>query len=162
MPYYELPPQYEYRAVQPQEHSAQSTFVLLAEKLEPETCQVLKIFDELGILAIYGDYNGGHDEGFAELNRVELAGGETILAEDLTLKLVSGPISQIQPKALRQYYGGTLVSPEQKVDFLLESVANDLATFLLGDGYGTGEFSMYGSFKFNLATGTIIDIQEDN
>jgi len=38
-------------------------------------------------------------------------------------------------------------------------LAEELASKLLGDGYGTGELSLYGAFKVDLISGAIEDDQ---
>ena len=41
--------------------------------------------------------------------------------------------------------------------FAIEELGHELASRLLGDGYGTGEYQLYGMFDADLVTGEIVD-----
>jgi hypothetical protein len=45
----------------------------------------------------------------------------------------------------------------QKLDHILQDLCNEWASMLLGDSYGTGEYSMYGAFAVDLEACTITD-----
>ncbi len=130
------------------------------ENLDPDSRQVFDVLRELGVRVVYCRYNGGGDEGFAELSGVKLE--DTIIEfDDLKHQLADGSLGSKTTEYLRRYYSYIgEPSPEQRVEFFLDLFASELATHLLGQGYGTGEYSMKGSFRASLLTGKIIDEQE--
>ena len=153
MPYFRLPEQrqYEYEL-------ASGQFSL--QDLDPDSRDVLDVLTELGITSIYCTYNGGHDEGFAYLSVVKLEDG-IIEFDDLKHQLAEGSLGIKTSENLNRYYSYVgSPSKKQRVEFYLDGFARSLATRLLGQGYGTGEYSMKGAFKANLKTGQITDEQE--
>ena len=48
-------------------------------------------------------------------------------------------------------------TPGQAVMCAFEELAGELATVLLGRGFGTGEYELYGAFTADLATGDLVD-----
>ncbi len=134
------------------------------EDLDPELRQVFDVLRELGVRTVYCRYNGGGDEGFAQLSGVKLE-DKIVEFTDLKQQLTEGLLgSKTSDKYLRRYYsyssfGFEEPSRGQRVEFFLNLFAGFLATRLLGQGYGTGEYSMKGSFRANLETGEIIDEQ---
>ncbi len=129
------------------------------ENLNSDSRQVFDVLRELGVKVIHCRYNGGGDEGFAHFDRVELE-DRTVSLNALKSQLATGSLGSKTSEYLRSYYHSTQPSPEQRVDFFLELLADELAIHLLGSGYGTGEYSMKGAFSANLETGEIIDQQE--
>jgi len=51
---------------------------------------------------------------------------------------------------------GSLPDPK-KLDHILFDLCNEWASMLLGEGFGTGEYSMYGAFTVDLETCAITD-----
>jgi hypothetical protein len=47
--------------------------------------------------------------------------------------------------------------PEKLVALALDDLGDEMASSLLGRGYGTGEYSMYGVLTADLTTGTLTD-----
>ena len=129
------------------------------EILDPDSRQVIDVLIELGVKIIYCRYNGGGDEGFAECSGVKLE-DSIVEFEELKSRLADGLLGSKTSQYLRSYYY-SLGEPsrEQRVEFFLDLLASALATCLLGQGFGTGEYSMKGSFRANLETGAIIDEQ---
>ena len=129
------------------------------ENLDPDSRQVFDVLRDLGVKVIYCRYNGGGDEGFAQFSGVKLE-DRIIEFDDLKYQLSEGSLGSKTSQYLRSYYRSLgEPSPEQRVEFFLDLLASSLATFLLGQGYGTGEYSMKGSFRANLETGEITDEQ---
>lgn len=151
MPYFKSPNQrkYEYEIANGQ---------FKPENLNSDSRQVFDVLREFGAKVIHCCYNGGGDEGFAHFDRVELE-DRTVSLNELKQQLAAGSLGSKTSEYLRSYYRNQ-PSPEQRVDFFLELLADELAIHLLGSGYGTGEYSMKGAFKANLETGEIIDQQE--
>ncbi|MBD2070221.1 hypothetical protein H6F93_22355 [Leptolyngbya sp. FACHB-671] len=129
------------------------------ENLDPDLRQVFGVLRELGVKVIYCRYNGGGDEGFAQFSGVKLE-DRIIEFDDLKYQLAEGSLGSQTSQYLRNYYR-YLGEPsrEQRVEFFLDLLADSLAICLLGQYYGTGEYSMKGSFRANLETGEIIDEQ---
>jgi hypothetical protein len=103
-------------------------------------------------------YDGGNDEGFSWLERVELRDGTLLNADALAQKLLDLQIHEKIYTAgilTREAFGG-----DQK--FQLKAIADDWlcavwATLLLGSGFGTGEYAMFGAFSVDLDTCLITD-----
>jgi hypothetical protein len=129
------------------------------DDLEPDSRQVFEILRGLGVQSVYCSYNGGYDEGFAHLDAVEL-GDRRLELNELKYQLATGVLGSKTSDDLQNYYFNREPSPDQRVEFYLESFASELAISLLGSNYGTGEFSIRGSFRANLLTREIMDEQE--
>jgi hypothetical protein len=112
---------------------------------------------KVGVRRFYCRYDGGHDEGFSRLDRAEMANGERLDADALSRRLTEAGL-------LDKIYAAGLMRPsahfsDQELlrQFLDDWLANEWAIMLLGDGYGTGEYSMYGAFTVDLEACTIVD-----
>lgn len=127
------------------------------EALSSDSRQVFDVLREIGAKIVYCRYNGGYDEGFAHFDRVELE-DKTVSLKELKPQLAEGLLGSKTSEYFSYYREEP--SKEQRVNFFLEMFADELAINLLGNGYGTGEYSMKGSFRANLETGEIIDEQE--
>jgi hypothetical protein len=126
------------------------------ENLNPDARQVYDVLREFGVKIVCCDYNGGGDEEFAQLSLVRLE-DKIIEFNNLMPQLIDSSLGSKLTGDLLSYYSYVgEPSPEQRVEFFLELFANSLATYLLGKGYGTGEFSMEGSFSANLENGELI------
>lgn len=153
MPYFQEPNQRKY------EYELTSNQQFNYENLSSDSREVFEVLREFGAKVVYCRYNGGYDEGFAHFDKVEIE-DRTIDLNDLKLQLAAGSLGSKTSEYLCRYYHTNQPLPEQRVEFFLEMFADELAIALLGSGYGTGEYSMKGSFKANLETGEIIDQQE--
>ncbi|MDY6898011.1 MAG: hypothetical protein SWZ49_08015, partial [Cyanobacteriota bacterium] len=131
------------------------------DNLDSDSQQVFDVLREIGVKTVYCRYNGGHDEGFADFTGAKVE-DRVVEFEELKSLLAQGLLGSKTTEYLRRYYGFRHgePSPQQRVEFYLDEFARSLATHLLGSGYGTGEYSMKGSFKANLLTGKIVDEQE--
>jgi hypothetical protein len=94
---------------------------------------------EMGARRVYCRYDGGHDEGFAWLDHVEMRTGEKIDVDALSQHFT-------KPNGLTRFH-----------DLGIESFADGLGwlcdhcvAMLLGESYGTGEYVMYGAFVIDL------------
>ena len=112
---------------------------------------------ELGVGFVGCSYDGGGDEGFAHFD-VAAIGNARLTVDDLSGRLADGPLGEIpeHPWIFPPDYFHHL-SRSERVKEYLDHFAFTLAEHLLGDGYGTGEYSMYGSFVADLTTGAIDD-----
>jgi hypothetical protein len=112
---------------------------------------------EIGARRVYCRYDGGNDEGFAWLDSVELQAGERINADALGRRLYE---IQVQDKlyvaGIANRAGGVL-DQEGLQDLVRDWLVDEWAPMLLGNGYGTGEYSMYGAFTVDLDACVITD-----
>ena len=120
-----------------------------------------------GVRRVYCRYDGGNDEGFAWLDSVEMQDGERIAAAALPPRLRDARFFDRlrAARVLRQsnmiydnprFDIGSLPDP-QKLDHIFRDLCNEWATMLVGEGFGTGEYSMYGAFTVDLETRAITD-----
>lgn len=111
-------------------------------------------------------YDGGHDEGFAHADAVWFGdGSEAQSVVDLSRRWASSPLVERIGTAVRERHPNDFhhttyafrPAPEQWVDLAFCELAEAVVSALLGDGYGTGEYSLYGACVLDLATGEITD-----
>ena len=155
MPYFKLPGKrkYEYEP-------AIGELKFSPENLDSDSRQVFDVLHEIGVKTVYCRYNGGHDEGFADLTGAKLE-DRTVEFEELKSLLAESSLgSKTSENLIRYYRNYTEPPPRVRVEFYLDGFARSLATHLLGSGFGTGEYSMKGSFRANLVSGKIVDEQE--
>ena len=112
-------------------------------------------------------YDGGYDEGFAHPD-VLLFGKKRRIAADVLRELTSSKlVARIREAAGResrwgnatQLYAGA--APAQAATYALDELAGELAAKLLGDGFGTGEYELYGAFTADLKTGDLVRRNDD-
>ena len=106
-----------------------------------------------GVRSVYCRYDGGNDEGFAWFDHYATVSGALVAADLVGEKLQEIRIGEMLPKivtnlpneagALGHYIGGIL--------------SHYWSSMLLGSGFGTGEYVMYGAFIADLDKCTIID-----
>jgi hypothetical protein len=108
-------------------------------------------------------YDGGYDEGFAHPDAV-LVGTEWRPAAELLAELATPElITRIREAASRDSMWGNAsvlyaeAEPAQAATYALDELVTELATRLLGQGFGTGEYELYGAFTANLLTGQLVD-----
>lgn len=119
-----------------------------AIKAEAEAARFAAALKALGATRAYARYDGGNDEGFAWFDHCLMADGSTRDADRLAKDLVEAGIT---PEI--QTWGGHSPTRNALDDF----VASTWAIKLLGQGYGTGEYVMYGAFWADLDTGLLTD-----
>jgi len=113
---------------------------------------------DLGVVSLRCRYDGGYDEGFAWLHEATLADGTTLDPDALAARLLADPGTKQRLDSAKIQAFENRTPTQKKLAF---AIANDLcldwAVALLGRGYGTGEFAMYGMFTVDLRTNTITD-----
>jgi hypothetical protein len=112
---------------------------------------------KIGARRAHYRYDGGNDEGFSWLESVEMQDGGRINAGALTQRLLD--IRLLDKLNAANVIGARRDSrPDQEeLDLVLLWLCDEWATMLLGRGYGTGEYSMYGAFTVDLEACTIAD-----
>ena len=102
-------------------------------------------------------YDGGSDEGFAWFERFECADGQKPSLKALTEKLKSAGV-QNQLNAAGFTPTAKPYPPYGNLREILDyQLPTEWASLLLGHGFGTGEYSMYGACTVDLETCTITD-----
>jgi hypothetical protein len=135
-------------------------------KLAPLVAKVLTAMRAIGAVRFRVRYDGGHDEGFSHAESVEMADGSTLPIDALVQKLAN-PQQAAQLRAAAAMPGGShwyqadqyyaKLTDAQVVSSALDELADLMTSSLLGQGYGTGEYSMYGAITADLKTGAITD-----
>jgi hypothetical protein len=103
---------------------------------------------DLGGTRAYMRYDGGNDEGFAWFDHCVFRDGSTRDAERLAKDLETSGFKL----GMKTFSGGSAVR-----EGLDDIVATTWSIKLLGQGYGTGEYVMYGAFSVDLETGVATD-----
>jgi hypothetical protein len=106
-----------------------------------------------GVRRVYCRYDGGHDEGFAWPDYFDMQDGGRISPRDLAGRLRGAGLADRLSAA-----GAMNLDAFTETDLdVLRRLCFEWASLLLGDGYGTGEYSMYGAFMVDLDACTISD-----
>lgn len=125
---------------------------------------LLKGFD-----AVQVSYDGGHDEGFAHFDHAVARG--VLFSPDEIITLLTGTgfeeaavhmyyDERYPADALRQFEERLRAMPvEERMRQAVEEFAQQLATQLLGSGFGTGEYELKGRFHCDLNTGVLTDLE---
>jgi len=115
---------------------------------------------EIGVRRAYCRYDGGNDEGFAWLDRFEMQDGQRVSTDTMASRLHEMRVQErlYAAEFMKRAEGAS----DDEVRGEIKSLATDWlctywASMLLGDGFGTGEYSMYGAFVVDLERCTIID-----
>jgi hypothetical protein len=140
---------YEYEAAEAQ---------FKRQKLDEVARVTVDALVQLGASEFRVRYDGGYDEGFSHSEffviknqqRPALAVADE-LAGTSSIAAIRAAITQ------SAYRPSGEMSDSQMARFAIDQLAHELATLLLGRGYGTGEYSLYGAFTANLRTGQLVD-----
>lgn len=132
---------------------------LSPEQLSATARLVLQQLREVGVTQLGVRYDGGSDEGFAHFGEAKTLTGLQSRAQ-LVDHLKEGSLGE---KRERNAY---FFPPEHQAQLsradwtkdAFELLAFELAALLLGQGFGTGEFSIEGRFIADLQTNTLTDI----
>ncbi len=113
---------------------------------------------QMGGRRVHCVYDGGNDEGFSWFGSLETAERKLSL-DEVCLRLVgAGLIDKLQEADwLHQSTDHPRDESEVLRDAVEYSLPEEWAALLLGEGFGTGPFSMYGAFTVDLETLTIQD-----
>lgn len=112
---------------------------------------------ELGVARVYCRYDGGNDEGFAWIDRFALAGGQSQGLDEIASSLAAlGHAAALAAESRNNSY--VQEDPERALrEELTYGLGGLWASRLLGEGFGTGEYVMYGAFTVDLDACTITD-----
>ena len=127
---------------------------------------VYSLLVDCGMTRFRETYDGGHDEGFAHADAVWFGDDPRAIAAAADV-LAAAPFCHARLlEAARQadgshwgdaarVYGGD--TPAAAVERALDEVAHAMASALLGRGFGTGEYELYGAFVVTVTGGRIED-----
>jgi hypothetical protein len=118
---------------------------------------MLSALREIGGRRVYCRYDGGNDEGFAWLDSVETGDGERLGVDVVVQRLFDIQVKDKLYAADLMENDAQMSDREQLYGLVRYGMPTDWATMLLGSGYGTGEFWMYGAFTVDLVACTITD-----
>lgn len=135
-------------------------------KLGPVARVVCDALLAAGANAFRVRYDGGYDEGFThpdsvqfgpDLRSIERVAGDLANAELVTRIRAAAGKNSMWGNAGEMYAKAQLA---QAFTYALDELAYELAAKLLGDGFGTGEYQLYGAFTADLKTGEIADFED--
>ncbi len=127
---------------------------------------VYSVLAECGAVRFRGTYDGGHDEGFAHADAVWFGADDRQPAATVVATLVKAGLhprlveAAALPNASCYYNAGRVyaeATADRAVGMALEELARAMAEGLLGRGFGTGEYSLFGAFIADLQTGKVED-----
>ena len=142
--------------------SAEATFK--AGQLGPVARVVFDALAAAGATGFDVKYDGGYDEGFSHPDALQFGDDRARPAQEVAKSLASAKlVAEIRAAAGKssmwgnasEFYAG--LSDDKVVLHALDELAHELASRLLGEGYGTGEYQLYGAFTADLVTGDITD-----
>lgn len=126
--------------------------------LEPPARAILDALLARGATTFRVRYDGGYDEGFAHPESItfdQTTRPAEAVADDLATPEI---VAQLRKAAAsRPYNNYEDVNDTTLARYAVDELAHALASKLLGDGYGTGEYQLYGAFTADLRTGQITD-----
>jgi hypothetical protein len=115
---------------------------------------LIPALQEAGAQKLVCVYDGGNDEGFAWFGHVETASGRLNLKE--TVQAVQA--MNIEDELCEADLIRTDADLEEELKELLNyTLPEEVACLLLGFGFGTGAYTMYGAFTVDLEQCTITD-----
>lgn len=115
------------------------------------------VLKEIGGVRVRCAYDGGNDEGFAWFQSLKTADGTGSKEETIARLVKAGLVDKLRAGGLLHESTQHPTSDEQHVESILEDLASEWGVLLLGYGFGTGAYQMYGAFEVDLVAGTITD-----
>ncbi len=110
-------------------------------------------------------YDGGSDEGFAHADDMWINGDRKVVDEICEMLASPANVDAIRAAATEpdgSQWGDAIAhyrkkEPRKVVADALDELAHEIASQLLGSGYGTGEYELYGAVMVVFETGEMID-----
>jgi hypothetical protein len=119
-----------------------------------------------GVTEMRVRYDGGNDEGFAHADDMWINGDRKFLddiidaiatpmnVDAIRIAAEAEPNSSVWGDGARHYRNR---EPRNVIADALDDLAHEIASQLLGQGYGTGEYELYGAVTMIFETGEMID-----
>lgn len=124
--------------------------------LNDEARRTYDALRSIGIHTLRVRYDGGHDEGFSHFEAAQ-SDDQLFSLQGLIEAAKIGPLGEDGTELHVWNEKDTEISRAQWAQSALWNLCEELALRLLGRGYGTGEFSLYGRFTADLRSGRIVD-----
>ncbi len=118
---------------------------------------VIPAIRRIGGLEVTCAYDGGNDEGFAWFHSLRTADSVLDKAQLASRLAASGLVPVLREAKLLYESSGNARTDVQHIEEVLESLAEEWGSLLLGSGFGAGPYQMYGSFIADLGACTITD-----
>ena len=118
---------------------------------------MLPALQRIGAEQLICGYDGGNDEGFAWLRTVKTTDAKLSPKQAAEKMLATGVVQQMRDLGMVRDSPDYPQTDEQVIENSLEGLVEELAVMLLGEGFGTGNFQMYGAFTVDLQELTITD-----
>jgi len=109
----------------------------------------------VGVTSVRCAYDGGNDEGFAWMESCNKSDGN--LSKDDLVKCLMTTDVVARLKNVELIRSNNLPDDQALMSLLDDWLATEWACLLLGDGFGTGNYTMYGAFNVDLQLLTITD-----
>jgi hypothetical protein len=105
-------------------------------------------------------YDGGFDEGFSHPDAILF--GQRARTTKAVLKEISSPtlVAALREASKKEKWAADWLktaSDQEVVRSAIDELAHEIASVLLGEGFGTGEYQLYGALTADLKTGEIKD-----
>jgi hypothetical protein len=110
-------------------------------------------FRSAGVRQVLMRYNGGNDEGFSEFEALVMADGSRLTEQDPT----TGDFVRVAMAT-----AGVKVDLGGFANYGYLDIFDDAAVALLGPGYGTGPYEMFGAITIDCEACTITDEKDPN
>jgi hypothetical protein len=136
-----------------------------ASALHGVSAATLQLLLAKGVTEMRVRYDGGSDEGFAHADDMWINGERYSVTEIAASLAVPANARVIQaaadvPQGSYWHNGSSLYRNKelrQVIAYALDELAHEVATQLLGQGFGTGEYELYGAATVVFETGQILD-----
>jgi hypothetical protein len=138
--------------------SAKAKFV--PKKFAKRPQMMLSALLAAGATAFRVSYDGGFDEGFSHPQAVVFGAKERTIKQTLDEVGSAELAGELRESMKKDKWSADRAKTEPDraiVTDALNDLAHEIASVLLGDGYGTGEYQLYGAFTADLKTGAITD-----
>jgi len=105
-------------------------------------------------------YDGGYDEGFSHPETITINGKPTDPAA--VVKQITTPalVTALREEYKKQKWSAESAATSADAEIVRDAfdmLAYEIASVLLGDGFGTGEYQLYGALTADLKTGQVTD-----
>jgi hypothetical protein len=159
----ELPPEEDGATASGEFHYEPASGRFYAGDLSSVSGVVLDELRKRGATGLRVRYDGGSDEGFGRPDCL-IRGPSVQPVADLWVELAdpefvgriraASDVQTMWGNGAELYHSASL---DMAARFALDELSNELAVALLGRGFGTGEYEMFGAFTADFATGELVD-----
>ena len=120
-------------------------------------CLMIPAFIRIGGVELTCAYDGGNDEGFAWFRSLKTADRVLDKAQLVSQLEATDLVASLRGAGLLYESIDYPRTDAQHIEEVLESLAEEWGVLMLGSGFGTGAFQMFGAFTVDLIQHTITD-----